>query len=34
MNREHIMKEKFEDKGVWLSVAVMVGARCDSGGTD
>jgi hypothetical protein len=33
MNREYIMKEKCEDKSVWLYVAVMVGARCDSGGT-
>jgi hypothetical protein len=34
MNREYIMKEKYEDKSVWLSVVVMVGARCGSGGTD
>jgi hypothetical protein len=34
MNREYIMKEKYEDKRVWLSVAVMDGTRCDSGGTD
>jgi hypothetical protein len=32
MNREYIMEEKYEDKGFWLSVAVMVGARCNSGG--
>jgi len=28
------MKEKYEDKDVWVSVAQMAGARCDSGGTD
>jgi len=28
------MKEKYEDKSVWLTVAVMVGARWDCGGRD